>query len=120
MSTELLAATLPILGELSFAGVATTVTAFGVILGGMYVVYRMMRRVEGAIGIDKQGRSIADRMDRVEHQLWPNGGSSLADKVNSMGNSMNELDACSRETSAKVELIREMLVAIIESERKHR
>ena len=107
-------------GEVTVASVATTITAFGVIFGGIFIVYRMMRRVEGAIGIDKQGRSIADRMGRVEHQLWPNGGESLADKVNDMGDQMQELDACSRETSAKVELIREMLVIVIESERRSR
>jgi hypothetical protein len=36
------------------------------------------------LGTDLQGRTISDRLDRVEHQLWENGGSSLADRVNNI------------------------------------
>lgn len=60
---------------------AAFVGALSVIFGGVWAVYRVARRVEDAIGKDKHGQTIADRMGRVEHQLWPNGGSSLADKV---------------------------------------
>jgi len=31
--------------------------------------------------VDKDGRTIADRLDSVEQQLFPNGGSSLSDKI---------------------------------------
>jgi hypothetical protein len=45
-------------------------------------------------------------MGRVEHQLWPNGGSSLADKV-------NELDRQSRETSGEVKVILNLLQIMV-------
>jgi hypothetical protein len=47
-------------------------------------VYRIAKRIDGALGIDQKGRTMSDRMERVEHQLWENGGSSLADRVNNI------------------------------------
>ena len=32
--------------------------------------------------MDKEGRTISDRLSRVEYQLFPNGGTSLSDKIN--------------------------------------
>jgi hypothetical protein len=61
--------------------VAATITAIGIIIGGIVAIYRLARRIEGSIGLDSKGRTISERLDRVEHQLWPNGGSSLADQV---------------------------------------
>lgn len=44
--------------------------------------YRIIKRIDAVLGVDKQGRTISDRLDRVEHHLFPNGGSSLTDKIN--------------------------------------
>ena len=64
--------------------VAAVITALGVIFGGVYSVYRIVTRIGAALGTDSKGRTIAERLDRVEHQLWENGGSSLADRVNNI------------------------------------
>ena len=61
--------------------VAATITAIGIIIGGIVAIYRLARRIQDSIGLDEKGRTISERLDRVEHQLWPNGGSSLADQV---------------------------------------
>ena len=73
------------------------------ICGFIYTIYKIATRVEAAIGTDEQGRTISDRMDRVEYQLWENGGESLADRV-------NEIDKNSRETAVEVRFIKEILV----------
>lgn len=44
--------------------------------------YKIIKRIDSVLGVDKQGRTISDRLDRVEHHLFPNGGSSLTDKIN--------------------------------------
>lgn len=67
-----------------FMAVVATITGFGVLIGGVIAVYRIAKRIDGALGLDVAGRSISDRMERVEHQLWENGGSSLADRVNNI------------------------------------
>ena len=64
--------------------IAAVITALGVIFGGIYSVYRVVHRIGEALGTDKSGRTLSERLDRVEHQLWENGGSSLADRVNNI------------------------------------
>lgn len=73
------------------------------IIAAVVAVYRIAKRVEQAIGIDAKGRTIADRLDRVEHQLWENGGSSLADRV-------NKIEAHSIETSTEVKFIKALII----------
>jgi hypothetical protein len=60
--------------------------------------------MENAIGTDTKGRTLAERLDRVEHQLWENGGSSLADRV-------NKIEVCSRETATEVKFIKELIIS---------
>ena len=83
--------------------IAALITAAGVIIAGLVSIYRFVKRISDSIGIDKNGRTISDRLDRVEHQLWENGGSSLADRVNIINDH-------SIKTSAEVELIKDLLI----------
>ena len=64
--------------------IAATITAVGVIIGGIVSIYRIARRISQSIGLDSKGRTLSERLERVEHQLWENGGSSLADRVNTI------------------------------------
>ena len=64
--------------------VAATVTAFGILIGAITAIYRIAKRIDGALGLDHEGRTVSERLERVEHQLWENGGSSLADRVNNI------------------------------------
>lgn len=64
--------------------VAATVTALGVIIGAVVAIYRIAKRIGDVLGVDHTGRTVSDRLERVEHQLWENGGSSLADRVNNI------------------------------------
>jgi hypothetical protein len=73
------------------------------IVASVVAVYRIARRVEQAIGTDSKGRTISERLDRVEHQLWENGGSSLADRV-------NKIQAHSIETATEVKFIKDLIV----------
>lgn len=94
--------------------IALIVTSLVTIIGALGLVYKIIRRLETAIGTDTKGRTIAERLDRVEHQLWENGGSSLADRV-------NKIEASSRETATEVRFIKELIInnaAIIASQGK--
>ena len=64
--------------------VTASISAFGVLAGVVVAIYRVAKKINDAVGVDSQGRTISDRLDRVEHQLWENGGSSLADRVNNI------------------------------------
>lgn len=64
--------------------IAATITALGVIIGAVVAIYRIAKRIGDVLGVDHTGRTVSDRLERVEHQLWENGGSSLADRVNNI------------------------------------
>jgi hypothetical protein len=84
--------------------IAAIITAIGVIIGGLVSIFRFSKKIIDAIGVDSKGRSISERLDRVEHQLWENGGSSLADRV-------NVINEHSVKTAAEVELIKDLLIS---------
>lgn len=63
-------------------GIAALLLAITTISVFTFRVYKIARRIDDALGIDSEGRTISDRLSRVEHQLFPNGGTSLTDKIN--------------------------------------
>lgn len=84
--------------------IAAIFSGIGVIFGGVLSVYKISKRIDSAIGLDSQGRTLAERLERVEHQLWENGGTSLADRV-------NVIEKHTVKTSAEVELIKNLILA---------
>jgi len=84
---------------------SAVITAIGIIVGGILAVYRLAHKIQKSIGLDSQGRTISERLDKVEHQLWENGGSSLADRVNTI-----ELHVV--KTQAEVELIKNFVIGV--------
>jgi len=83
--------------------IAAVITAIGVIVGALLAIYKVAKRIGDAIGVDKNGRTIAERLDRVEHQLWENGGTSLADRVNTIEEHVLK-------TTTELTLIKEFLI----------
>jgi hypothetical protein len=89
-----------------------------IVLGGAFVaaltaislfahrIYKIAKRIDGALGVDKEGRTISERLQRVEHQLFPNGGSSLTDKINRVEFEQREMKG---EMSAMKDILRTLL-----------
>lgn len=69
-------------------------------------IYKILKRIDSVLGVDKQGRTISDRLERVEHQLFPNGGSSLTDKINRIEKEQGVL-------YAQIEALRGMFLTMI-------
>lgn len=90
---------------MTIQGILAIIGSLIVILGGIVSIYRITKRIDGAIGLDSEGRTITERMSRVEHQLWPNGGSSLMDKV-------NNVSADTQKMSGELIIIRELMQGI--------
>jgi hypothetical protein len=85
---------------------AAIIGGLGVILGGIIAVYKIARRLDDALAVDENGRSISERISRVEHQVWENGGESLKDKVNEMCEQAGK-------TATEVTFIKEILLTVI-------
>lgn len=69
-------------------------------------IYKILKRIDSVLGVDRQGRTISDRLERVEHQLFPNGGSSLTDKINRIEKEQGVL-------YAQIETLRGMFLTMI-------
>ena len=63
---------------ISIAALLLAITTISVFT---FRVYKIARRIDDTLGTDKEGRTISDRLSRVEYQLFPNGGASLSDKI---------------------------------------
>ena len=88
---------------LTVAALLTALTAIGYFLRK---VYKIAHRIDQALGVDEKGRTISQRLDRVEHQLFPNGGSSLTDKINRIEKEQTVL-------FAQMETLRTMILSMI-------
>jgi ribosomal protein L15 len=62
---------------------------------------------EAAIGVDEEGRTISERMGKVEYQLWENGGSSMKDQ-------MNETAELAKTTAIEVGFIKQVMLRLVE------
>ena len=90
--------------------VAAIITGITTITAALVAVYRIARRLDDAVGKDVHGRTLSDRLERVEHQLWENGGSSLADRV-------NRIEVMAAQTHTETVMVKEILVAMVSNKK---
>lgn len=81
---------------------AAITTAIGVLCAAVVKSYRVMHRIDAALGIDEKGRTVSDRLASIEHQVWPNSGESMFDRV-------RELEKGQIEIRAEVRVVRDLL-----------
>lgn len=74
-------------------------------------VYRTTSKIDNLIGKDIKGRNILQRLDRIEYQLWPNEGQSIADKVNRLESCQSQMRIHIAEMSTKTDFIYEEVKA---------
>lgn len=79
----------------------------------MFSIYKFAKRIDLAVGVDSDGKTLSDRMSRVEHQLWENGGDSLKDQVNSIQSYQIEI-------RAEMGIIKDILIGTVEKPKKAR
>ena len=90
------------LSELLFiVGALSTLCTFAV------VIYKIAKRIDSAIGVDGEGRSLSERMEKVEYQLWPNSGKSLMDRV-------NRLEETSNKVSAEISIVKDLVTILVD------
>lgn len=54
---------------------------FITLTAALYAIWTQLERIRGVLGVDEKGRDLPERLDRIEHQLYPNGGKSLPDRL---------------------------------------
>lgn len=89
-----------------FGMIVAFIGGVSAVAGLFYTLYKLVKRIDSAIGVDDKGRTISDRMDRVEYQLWENGGESLKDQV-------NKIEKHAIQTATEVGFIKEVLLQLL-------
>ena len=84
-----------------------------IIVTALGVGYTLAKRLDDLIGKDKDGRTVVERLEKVEYQLWPNNGKSLADRVASLHEGQVELKEQLGKIEGETEVIKSMLSALI-------
>jgi hypothetical protein len=87
--------------------IAAAIASITAICGFAYAMYKIAKRIEAAIGVDDEGRTISERMGKVEYQLWENGGSSMKDQ-------MNETAELAKKTAVEVGFIKQVMLHLVE------
>ena len=76
--------------------------------GFFFAIYKIAKRIDSAVGVDNAGRTLSERMTRVEYQLWENGGGSLKDDVNLIRD-------VSQENTTEIRIIKELVVSMVKA-----
>jgi hypothetical protein len=94
--------------------VAETWQMITIIAAALGVGYVMARRFEGLLGKDKKGNTLLERIERIEAQVHPNGGSSMSDKVDYIRRDQNKMKQQISEISGEVKVIKDIVTAIVD------
>jgi hypothetical protein len=88
----------------SLSAISLVLGTISVVGSFAYLIYKIARRIEQAVGVDGEGRTLSERVGRIEYQLWENGGESLKDQVNAM-------EVLARQTSIEVSFIKDIILS---------
>ena len=88
-----------------------SVSAFALFLFMGWVVNK---RINELVGKDHNGRTIIDRLERVEHQLFPNGGSSIKDQITRIEDANHENRQQINYIHGEVKIIRDLINILVE------
>lgn len=81
-----------------------------IVAGALFTGYKVAGRVEGIFGKDKKGNTILERLEKIERQLTPNGGSSMSDKIDYIRRDQNKMKNELAQISGELEVIKEIVV----------
>ena len=96
------------------AMVAETWQMITIIAAALGVGYAIARKFEGLLGKDKKGNTLLDRIERIEAQVHPNGGSSMSDKIDYIRRDQNKMKQQISEISGEVKVIKDIVTAIVD------
>ncbi len=86
-------------------------TIIGVALS---VGYAMARRFEGLLGKNKKGDTVVERLEKIERQIMPNGGSSMSDKIDYIRRDQNRMKQQVSEISGELKVIKDIVTVIVD------
>ena len=81
-----------------------------IVIGALYTGYKVAGRVEGIFGTNKKGDTVLERLEKIERQIMPNGGSSMSDKIDYIRRDQNKMKQEMSKISGEIEVIKDIVV----------
>lgn len=72
--------------------------------------YAVARRFEGLLGKNKKGDTLVERLEKIERQLTPNGGSSMSDKIDYIRRDQNKMKQEMSKITGELQVIKDIVV----------
>ena len=88
-----------------------TLAIIGVALS---VGYATARKFEGLLGKNKKGDTVVERLEKIERQILPNGGSSMSDKIDYIRRDQNKMKQQVSEISGELKVIKDIVTVIVD------
>jgi hypothetical protein len=85
-----------------------------IIAAALGVGYVMARRFEGLLGKDKKGNTVLERLEKIERQLTPNGGSSMSDKIDYIRRDQNKMKNELSQISGELQVVKDIVISIVD------
>ena len=86
-------------------------TIIGVALS---IGYATARKFEGLLGKNKKGDTVVERLEKIERQIMPNGGSSMSDKIDYIRRDQNRMKQQVSEISGELKVIKDIVTVIVD------
>ena len=94
--------------------IAETWQVLAVIGIALSVGYATARKFEGLLSKNKKGDTIIERLEKIERQLTPNGGSSMSDKIDYIRRDQNKMKNELSQISGELEVIKDIVISIVD------
>ena len=94
--------------------IAETWQVLAVIGIALSVGYATARKFEGLLSKNKKGDTVIERLEKIERQLTPNGGSSMSDKIDYIRRDQNKMKNELSQISGELEVIKEIVISIVD------
>jgi hypothetical protein len=85
-----------------------------IISAALGIGYVTARKFEGLLGKDKKGDTLLERIERIEAQVHPNGGSSMSDKIDYIRRDQNKMKNELSQISGELEVIKDIVISIVD------
>ena len=85
-----------------------------IITAALSIGYVTARKFEGLLGKNKKGDTLLERIERIEAQVHPNGGSSMSDKIDYIRRDQNKMKNELSQISGELEVIKDIVISIVD------
>ena len=85
-----------------------------IIAVALSIGYATARRFEGLLGKNKKGDTVVERLEKIERQIMPNGGSSMSDKIDYIRRDQNRMKQQVSEISGELKIIKDIVTVIVD------